>query len=191
MDVTPLAIPDVKVISPRVFEDERGWFMETFSETRYARSGVVTRAVQMNHSCSVERGVVRGLHFQRPPFEQDKLVRVLRGAIWDVAVDLRKDSPTYGRWAGARISASEKNQIFVPSGFGHGFVTLEPMTEVEYTVSAPYAPDHEGGIVWDDPDLAIDWAGASGLNPESFVINARDRELPGFAGVESPFWVTG
>ncbi|MEN5084185.1 dTDP-4-dehydrorhamnose 3,5-epimerase [Bosea sp. TWI1241] len=179
----PLSIPDVVLVRPRRFGDARGYFMETWSEEAFAAAGIAARFVQDNQSLSAAPGVVRGLHFQRPPAAQAKLVRVLRGAVYDVAVDLRAGSPSYGRWCAARLSADGAEQLFVPRGFAHGFCTLEPDTEVAYKVDGPYAPDCEGGLAWDDPALAIDWPVAR----DAAQLSEKDRALPGLAGFQTPF----
>ena len=155
--VQTLQIPDVKIVTPKKFGDERGFFSETYSRQGLIEHAIDLTFVQDNQSLSAQVGTLRGLHFQLPPFAQDKLVRVTRGAIYDVAVDIRRQSPTFGQWVGAVISADEWNQILVPIGFAHGFCTIEPDTEVLYKVTAPYAPASERGIAWDDADLAIDW----------------------------------
>ncbi len=172
----------VKLIKPARFRDGRGWFSETWSRARYAELGVDADFVQDNHSLSREAGTLRGLHWQAPPFAQAKLVRCVAGAIWDVAVDARVGSPSFGRWVAAELSADNGHQLFVPVGFAHGFVTLRPDTQVEYKVSAPYASQAEGGAAWDDPALAIPWPldGAP-------TLSAKDRALPPLAGAASPF----
>ena len=157
MDIVSLDLPEVKILSPPKFGDARGFFSETYNRDAFAAAGLDHVFVQDNHSFSATPGTLRGLHFQLAPDAQDKLVRVTRGAIFDVAVDIRRGSPTFGRWVGAEISAENWNQIFVPVGFAHGFCTLAPDTEVIYKVTAPYAPESERGIAWDDPQLAIDW----------------------------------
>ena len=162
MDVVSLDIPDVKIIRPKKFGDHRGFFSETYTKKTFEAAGLQYDFVQDNHSLSAEVGTVRGLHFQLPPFAQDKLVRVVRGAILDVAVDIRKGSPTFGRHVSAVISAAEWNQILVPIGFAHGFCTLEPDTEVIYKVTNYYSPEHDRSIRYDDPDIAIDWPIAAG-----------------------------
>lgn len=177
MDVTRLAIPDVLVLRPRKFEDARGFFSETYNAGALAGHGVDLTFVQDNQSLSVDRGVVRGLHFQLPPFAQAKLVRVLRGSILDVAVDIRRDSPTFGQHISAIISAEAWNQILVPVGFAHGFCTLEANTEVAYKVSAPYAPQHDRGILWNDPALGIDWP----VDGTTAVLSDKDRLHPTLA----------
>ncbi|MFN4243330.1 MAG: dTDP-4-dehydrorhamnose 3,5-epimerase [Tepidisphaerales bacterium] len=174
MTVTPLAIPDVKLITPKRFGDHRGFFAETYNRKLFAELGIPDEFVQDNHSLSREVGVVRGLHYQLHPFAQAKLVRVIRGAIYDVAVDIRRGSPTFGKWVGAELTADNFTQIYVPVGFAHGFVVRAPDTEVVYKVTAYYSPAHDRGIRWDDPDLAIDW----GLPPEKAVLSEKDRKHP-------------
>lgn len=147
MKVETLKIPDVKLLYPMKFGDERGFFSETYSKAAFADAGIEQSFIQDNHSLSRSVGVLRGLHYQCAPFAQDKLVRVVRGRILDVAVDIRSKSPTFGTWVSVEISADEWNQIFVPKGFAHGFVTLEPDTEVTYKVSAPYAPEAERSVI--------------------------------------------
>jgi dTDP-4-dehydrorhamnose 3,5-epimerase len=173
MHVTSLAIPEVRLISAVKHGDHRGFFSETYSKRAWAAAGIDLDFVQDNHSLSAEPGTVRGLHFQVPPHAQAKLLRVVRGAVLDVAVDLRWGSPTYGRHVTAEISAPAWNQIFVPAGFAHGFCTLEADTEVLYKVSGFYAPDAEQGLLWNDPDLAIDWPAGAGA-----VLSERDRKWP-------------
>jgi dTDP-4-dehydrorhamnose 3,5-epimerase len=177
MDVVSLAIPDVKLITPRRVGDARGFFAETFNRHRFAEAGLFADFVQDNHSLSRPRGTVRGLHFQRPPFAQAKLVRVLRGAVFDVVLDIRPASPTYGRHAAIALSAATGAQLLIPEGFAHGFCTTEADTEVLYKVSRDYAPDHEGGILWNDPGLGIAWPVAA----EQAVLSDRDRKWPTFA----------
>lgn len=182
-EIAPLDIPDVKLLSTRKFGDSRGFFSEVYNRRTFAAAGIDIDFVQDNHSLSGPVGTVRGLHYQSPPFAQAKLVRVVRGAIYDVAVDLRKGSPTYGRHVGARISAEAWNQILVPVGFAHGFMTLEPDTEVIYKVSNFYAPDHDHGILWNDPALGIDWP----LKDIAFEVSDKDKVQPRLAEIESPF----
>ncbi|MGZ5965961.1 MAG: dTDP-4-dehydrorhamnose 3,5-epimerase, partial [Caulobacteraceae bacterium] len=147
-DIRPLALPDVLLITPKKFGDERGFFSETYRKEALAAHGFDREFVQDNHSMSAKRGVLRGLHFQRPPHMQDKLLRVTRGAVYDVAVDIRIGSPTWGQWVGVELSADNWRQILVPAGFAHGFVTLTPDCEVLYKVTADYAPSSEGGLAW-------------------------------------------
>jgi dTDP-4-dehydrorhamnose 3,5-epimerase len=161
MEVVSLDIPDVKVIRPKKFGDHRGFFSETYSRKAFEAAGLHYDFVQDNQSLSAEVGTIRGLHFQTPPFAQDKLLRVVRGAVFDVAVDLRRDSPTFGKHVSAVISAAEWNQILVPIGFAHGFCTLEPDTEVIYKVTNYYAPANDKGLLWNDPDLGIAWPEAA------------------------------
>jgi dTDP-4-dehydrorhamnose 3,5-epimerase len=181
--VQTLQIPDVKIVTPKKFGDERGFFSETYSRQGLIEHAIDLTFVQDNQSLSAQVGTLRGLHFQLPPFAQDKLVRVTRGAIYDVAVDIRRQSPTFGQWVGAVISADEWNQILVPIGFAHGFCTIEPDTEVLYKVTAPYAPASERGIAWDDPDLAIDWP-LQGGQP---VLSGKDGENPTLANSSDLF----
>ena len=151
------ALPDVIRILPSRFGDHRGFFSETYSQLAYANLGIEAVFVQDNHSLSAAVGTVRGLHFQVPPHAQAKLVRCGRGAIFDVAVDIRRGSPTYGRWAGFTLSAENGAQLYIPVGFAHGFATLEPDSEIIYKCSDYYAPETEGALRWDDPDIGIDW----------------------------------
>lgn len=174
MDVVSTKIPDVKIITPKKFGDHRGFFSETYSRRAFADAGIDLEFVQDNHSLSASQGTVRGLHFQTPPHAQDKLVRCVRGAILDVAVDLRRSSPTFGQYVSAVISAENWAQILVPVGFGHGFVTLEPDTEVVYKVTDYYSPSHDAGIRWDDPALAVDWK----VTPEQATLSDKDQKLP-------------
>lgn len=157
MKVTPLAVPDVLLIEPKVFGDARGFFFESFNQRAFnVVTGLDVQFVQDNHSRSV-RHVLRGLHYQLPPYAQGKLVRAVVGEVFDVAVDLRPDSPTLGRWAGAVLSAENKRQMWVPPGFAHGFLVLSEAAEFLYKTTDYYAPEYERSIRWDDPDLGIDW----------------------------------
>ena len=174
MDIEALAIPDVKLIRPKRFGDARGFFSEVYSRASLAAVGITTEFVQDNHSRSATIGTIRGLHFQTAPFGQDKLVRVTKGRILDVAVDLRRGSPTYGRHVSAELSAENWTQILVPIGFAHGFCTLEPDTEVLYKVSNVYAPANDGGVIWNDPDLGIEWP----VNAAVAVLSDKDAKLP-------------
>ena len=177
MEFIETAIPDVKVLVPKKFGDHRGFFSEVYSEKLLAGHGINLRFVQDNHSLSAEKGVVRGLHWQVPPMAQNKLIRVLRGAIIDVAVDIRRGSPTFGKHVSAMLSAENWKQMFVPAGFAHGFATLEPNTEVFYKVTNYYSPAHERGIRWNDPKLGIDWQ----VTEAAAVLSERDRKHPMFA----------
>ena len=187
MKIEPLAIPDVKLITPKRFGDHRGWFVETYSKPRLVEHGVDLEFVQDNHSFSAQVGTLRGLHFQKPPHAQDKLVRVTRGKVLDVAVDIRKGSPWYGQHVSTVLDANDGLQMFVPKGFAHGFVTLTPDTEFLYKVSDVYAPDCDAGIRWDDADLAVDWQ----LDDLTPVTSEKDGKLPSFADFDSPFTYEG
>jgi dTDP-4-dehydrorhamnose 3,5-epimerase len=176
MDVIPLKLPEVLELRPRKFGDERGFFSETFSQAAMAKHKLPTVWVQDNHSFSAEKHVLRGLHYQSDPMAQDKLVRVVRGRIFDVAVDIRKGSPGFGKWVSLELSADAWNQVLVPRGFAHGFLTLEPNTEVIYKVTALYSPGHEQAIKWDDPDLAIEWP----LNGQMPQLSAKDQIASAF-----------
>ena len=157
MEAIQLSIPELLVLTPRVFGDERGFFFESFNARSFEEAtGLHIDFVQDNHSLS-QKGVLRGLHYQLPPQAQGKLVRVIRGAVFDVAVDIRASSPTFGRWDGLELSAENKKQLWIPPGFAHGFLTLSEEAEVLYKAGGFYAPDLEGHIVWNDPDLGIDW----------------------------------
>jgi dTDP-4-dehydrorhamnose 3,5-epimerase len=176
MDIRKLPIPGLVVIVPRKFSDARGFLSETFSEKLFCANVAPVQFVQENHSYSEHANTIRGIHFQAPPHAQGKLVRVARGAILDVAVDLRSGSPTFGHHVSAELSAANWSQIWIPEGFGHGFCTLEPDTEVIYKLSAPYHPESERGIAWDDPDLAIAWP-----FPQEPYLSDRDQKHPRFA----------
>ena len=173
----------VRLIRAKKFVDERGWFFETYSVNAFTAAGVDCVFVQDNQSYSRAQGTVRALHYQRPPHAQGKLVRCVRGAILDVAVDLRRGSPTYGGHVSVELTGENGDQLFVPAGFAHGFVTLEPDTEVAYKVTMPYAPSSEGGLLWNDPALGIPWP----LPASGAVVSQRDRELPLCSQFESPF----
>lgn len=152
---TPLT--GVYILEPQVFGDARGWFMETYSEPKFRELGINTVFVQDNHSYSAEKGVLRGLHFQKKPFAQTKLVRCVRGEILDVAVDVRKGSPHYLKWTSAVLSAENKRMLYIPQGFAHGFVTLSPDTEVQYKVDNPYSSECDMSVQWDDPAIGVEW----------------------------------
>lgn len=179
----PLAIPDVKLITPARFGDQRGFFSEVFNALELAAHGIDSAFVQDNHSMSGQVGVIRGLHFQAPPAAQGKLVRVTRGSVLDVALDIRKNSPTYGKHVSAVLSADNWQQLWVPPGFAHGFCVREEGTEFLYKVTAPYAPETEGGVRFDDPDLAIDW----GVEGTEAVLSDKDSKLPLWSQFQSPF----
>ena len=174
MRVTPSELPDVKLIVPKKFEDERGFFVETYNQKVLADHGIDTVFVQDNHSLSRPAGTVRGLHFQIAPVAQHKLVRVTRGSNFDVADDIRTGSPTYGRHVALTLSADDPTQLLIPVGFAHGFCTLEPDTEVMYKVSAFYSREHDMGISWNDPALAIAWP----VTPERATLSDKDKRNP-------------
>jgi dTDP-4-dehydrorhamnose 3,5-epimerase len=179
-EILPLALPEVLLIIPVRHGDSRGFFSETYSRRALAHAGFDKPFVQDNHSLSGKRGILRGLHFQRAPHAQDKLVRVTRGAVFDVAVDIRKDSPSFGQWVGAELSEDNWRQMLVPAGFAHGFVTLTDTVEVLYKVTDEYAPECEGGLAWDDPALGIDWP----LPVHQITTNTRDRNWPRLSELE-------
>jgi dTDP-4-dehydrorhamnose 3,5-epimerase len=183
MKIRKLDLAEVLEIMPDRFEDSRGFFSETYSQASFERAGIRTVWVQDNHSYSANAGTLRGLHYQAPPFAQDKLVRVVRGSIFDVAVDIRHGSPAYGRWVSLIVSAASWNQFLVPRGFAHGFLTLEPHTEVVYKVSALYSAAHDRNIRFDDPDIGISWP----LGGGALVLSERDRAAPAFATIDSGF----
>jgi dTDP-4-dehydrorhamnose 3,5-epimerase len=176
-------MPRVLLIKPRRFADERGWFSETYSRRHATALGVPDEFVQDNHSLSRATGTVRGLHFQTPPHGQGKLVRCTAGRIRDYAVDIRRGSPTYGRHLSVELSAANGWQLYVPVGFAHGFVTLEPDCEVVYKVTSYYAPAHDGGLRFDDSEIGIDWP----LPPTGATVSDKDGRLPGFHAFDSPF----
>ncbi len=182
-EVLATEIADLKMIVPRIHRDHRGFFSETYNKAGLEALGVNLEFVQDNHSLSVERGVVRGLHFQIAPFAQDKLVRVIRGAIFDVAVDLRRGSRTCGKHVARVISAVDWNQFLVPVGFAHGFCTLEVNTEVIYKVTNYYSPEHDRGLLWNDPDLGIAWPITEG----EAILSEKDRKQPRFRELSGYF----
>ena len=171
--VTPLALAEVLLITPKRHGDARGWFSETWSRKAFAAHGLEAVFVQDNQAFSARKGTLRGLHFQKPPFAQAKLVRVLKGAIFDVAVDIRPASPTFGQWVGATLTAEVGEQLWVPRGFAHGYMTVADDTELFYKVDGDYAPQLEGGLIWNDPDIGIEWP----LDVEP-VLSEKDKGLP-------------
>jgi dTDP-4-dehydrorhamnose 3,5-epimerase len=175
-------IPGPLLVQVRRFGDERGFFSETYNARAFAEAGIASVFVQDNHSLSREKGTVRGLHFQRPPHAQEKLIRVVRGRILDVVVDLRRGSPSYGEHLSVELGAEDGRQFFVPTGFAHGFCTLEPDTEVIYKVTDFWMPDCEGGLLWNDPELAIAWPDFAGAQ-----VAVKDAALPAFRVLETPF----
>jgi len=172
----------VKIIEPAVFGDHRGWFMETYSEVNFKEIGIDLVFVQDNHSCSAAKGTLRGLHYQLEPKAQTKLVRCTKGAIFDVAVDIRESSPTYAKWVGIELSAENKKQLLVPKGFAHGFMTLTEDVEVQYKVDELYAPECDRGIIWNDPVVGIDWP--VGIEP---ILSAKDAKAPILADADNNF----
>lgn len=187
MDAKNLKLPGVILVKPRRFSDARGYFSETYNEKTFRAAGITAHFVQDNQSLSTQRGTIRGLHFQLPPAAQGKLVRVLQGSVYDVAVDLRVGSPTYSRWEGATLTAEGGEQIYVPRGFAHAFCTLEPDTVVAYKVDEFYAPASDSGLIWNDPTLAIEWPVAA----NEVVLSDKDKKLGRFADFASPFVYEG
>jgi dTDP-4-dehydrorhamnose 3,5-epimerase len=167
-------IPAVKIVTPKKHGDARGFFSEVYKQSDWEAAGLDYRFVQDNHSYSAPVGTLRGLHFQTPPVAQDKLVRVIRGRILDIAVDIRRSSPTFGQHVGVELSAENWRQLFIPAGFAHGFVTLEPDTEVLYKVTALYSPAHDRGLAYDDPDIAIEWPAP----PGGLILSDKDKRWP-------------
>ena len=187
MEIRETRIPEVLIISPQKHGDHRGFFSETYNSSTMQKMGVDISFVQDNQSLSGAAHTLRGLHYQAPPFAQDKLVRVIRGAVLDVAVDIRRGSPTFGKHVAEIISAKEWNQILVPKGFAHGFITLEPNTEVLYKVSNYYAPKFDFGIKWNDPKLGIEW----GAEVANVTLSEKDQRQPMLSEIESPFEYEG
>lgn len=183
LDVRPLHLEGVFEIRPPRLEDQRGFFSEVWSAERMAEVGLAVDFVQDNHSSSVAKGVLRGLHFQVPPADQHKLIRVSRGSVFDVAVDIRRDSTTFGQWVGTVLSARLWNQLLVPPGFAHGFLTLEEQTEVQYKVSAPYRPELDRAIRFDDPAIGIEWP----ITADRILLSDKDRSAPLLSAVETGF----
>lgn len=183
LEVRPLAIPDVLEILPQRISDQRGFFSEVWSARAFDAVGLDMRFVQDNHSRSRQRGVLRGLHFQAPPHAQAKLVRVTRGAVFDVAADLRPTSPTYRQWTSLILSEERWNQILVPAGFAHGFLTLEEDTEVQYKVTAPYSQAHDCAVRFDDPAIGIDWPIPAG----ELILSDKDSQAPLLADIDTGF----
>ena len=182
MEILPLALPDVKLVRPRRFGDERGWFMETYRREALAAAAITDDFVQDNQSFSAARGTVRGLHFQKPPRAQAKLVRVLSGRILDVAVDLRGSSPTFGRHVAVEIG-DDGTSVYVPVGFAHGFCTLTPDAIIAYKVSDTYAPEADAGVLWNDPALGIAWP----VSEAEATLSTKDRALPRLCNLEPIF----
>ncbi len=177
---TNTKIQGLSIITPRLFPDERGFFMETYKESDFIKADINENFVQDNHSRSSKR-TLRGLHFQRPPYAQAKLVRCTRGRLWDVAIDLRPSSPTYKQWHGVELSEENRVMFFIPAGFAHGFVALEDGTELQYKCSAEYNAESDGGVRWDDPELAIAWP------IKDVLVSPKDAALPYLRDIQNPF----
>ena len=183
MQVIDTEIRGLKILLPKKIGDNRGFFSEVYSQRAMAEAGINASFVQDNHSLSAEKGVVRGLHYQLPPMAQDKLLRVVHGSILDIAVDVRRDSPTFGQSVAVVLSAENWKQLYVPAGFAHGFVTLEPNCQVLYKVTNYYSPQHERAIRWNDPDLGIEW----GISEAEAILSPRDRAHPMLKDVKDLF----
>ena len=180
MELIKTSIDGLLIIKPDVFKDDRGYFYESYNKERFAKAGLMIDFVQDNESKS-SKGVLRGLHFQKPPFAQGKLVRVIKGSVMDVAVDLRKDSPTYGKWESVVLTEENKLQFWIPEGFAHGFVALEDNTIFNYKCTNVYNKESEGSILWNDPDININW------NIDNPILSEKDKISPLFKNFESPF----
>ncbi len=176
MKIEKTPIESLIVIVPQIFEDNRGWFMETYHEDKYSKVGINSNFVQDNQSLSVSKGTLRGLHFQTAPYEQAKLVRCIKGSIYDVAVDLRKSSPTYLQWFGIVLDDKEKKQMFIPRGFAHGFLTLEDNVEVAYKVDNIYSKENDGGIHYLDSNIGVEWN--KYININEIIVSDKDAKLP-------------
>jgi dTDP-4-dehydrorhamnose 3,5-epimerase len=183
MEIIPTEIPEVRIIIPAKHLDRRGFLSETYSKRGLAEAGIELDFVQDNHSFSIEKGVVRGLHYQVPPFAQDKLLRVVRGAVFDVVVDLRRSSPTFGKHVSVILSAEKWNQILVPRGFAHGFVTLEPGTDLVYKLTNYYCPEYDRGLFWHDPEIGVNWP----VSPSAAIVSEKDSRLPRFSELKDLF----
>ncbi len=183
MEVRPTEIFDIKEILPKRHTDSRGFFSETYHKKALQEAGIDLEFVQDNHSLSLPKWTLRGLHFQIPPFAQDKLIRVTRGSVLDVAADLRKSSPTFGKHVSVILTAKKWNQCLIPIGFAHGFCTLEENTEVFYKVTNYYSPEHDRGILWNDPDLAIDWP----MSEKEAILSEKDKKHPRFVELKEYF----
>ncbi len=183
MFIEACEIADVKLIRPKQFRDSRGFFSEVYSKRAFADAGLTDEFVQDNHSYSAQAGTIRGLHFQKPPFAQAKLVRVTRGRVMDFALDLRRSSPHYGRHVARELSAENWAQLYIPVGFAHAYCSLEPNTEVVYKVTSYYAPAADAGVLWSDPEIGIDWP----VSPEHAVCSEKDARLPRLRDLEFVF----
>lgn len=183
MHVTKTELNDVYIIEPCVFGDQRGWFMESYSKMKLAEAGIECDFVQDNQSFSAHKGTLRGLHFQLNPKAQAKIVRCTQGAILDVAVDIRKGSPMYKKWVAVELSAGNKKQLFIPRGFAHGFVTLTDNVEVQYKSDNYYAPDYEGTIIYNDPEIGVEWGDGD------FILSEKDKNAPRLKECANPNFV--
>jgi dTDP-4-dehydrorhamnose 3,5-epimerase len=182
-EVKPTSLEGVVEVVPAKFGDDRGFFSETYNFNFLSMSGININFVQDNHSLSRHKGVLRGLHYQLPPFAQDKLVRVLRGSVLDVAIDIRLNSPSYGSWVAVVLSAEKGNQLLIPKGFAHGFLTLEDNTEFFYKVSDYYSAEHDRSISYADPEIGIDW----GIDPSNLILSEKDKNAPFLADADNTF----
>ena len=182
MKFIPAKFAGAFLIEPQVFQDERGFFLESYSKKKFEEAGIDIEFLQDNHSMSAKKGVLRGMHFQKPPFSQTKLVRVTKGKVFDVILDLRKSSETFGQWEGFELSADNFRMLLVPKGFAHGFLTLEDGTEFLYKCDEFYHPEADSGVIWNDPNLAIDWTFR-----ENIVVSEKDKKLGFFRDLESEF----
>lgn len=181
MEVTQTELPDVKIVVPRVFGDSRGWFMESWSERDMEKAGLHLAFLQDNHSFSAQKGTLRGLHFQKNPFAQAKLVRCARGAIMDVAVDIRRGSPFFGKWIAVELSAENKRQLFIPRGFAHGFLTMTDDVEILYKADQYYSPEADRSIAWNDPAIGVEWGVTSP------ILSLKDQNAPLLAYSDANF----
>ena len=177
---TRLSVPDVILVEPKIFKDGRGYFMETYKFSEFEKNGIIHNFVQDNQSLST-KNVLRGLHYQLPPFAQAKLIRCLKGKIFDVAVDIRKSSPTFGKWVSAELSEENKKMLYIPEGFAHGFLTLSETAEIHYKITGEYAPDYERAIIWNDKDISINWP--IGDNQE-VILSEKDLKSPALKNAE-------
>ncbi|MDT0161602.1 dTDP-4-dehydrorhamnose 3,5-epimerase [Bacillus sp. AG4(2022)] len=182
MNFIETSLNGVIIVEPKVFGDHRGWFMEAYNESAFLESGIDVNFVQDNQSFSATKGTLRGLHYQLNPKAQTKLVRCTRGAIFDVAVDIREGSPSYGKWVGIELNSENKKQLLVPKGFAHAFITLTDNVEVQYKVDELYSPENDRGIIWNDPEIGIDWP--MDINP---ILSEKDQKAPLLKNSENNF----
>lgn len=185
MKIVDTTLDEVKIVEPKVFKDSRGFFMESFHQKKFEEMGLIYDFIQDNHSLSIDKDVIRGLHYQLKPFAQTKLVRVITGAIYDVAVDIRKGSPTFGQWVGVTLSEQNNRMLLVPKGFAHGFCTLSENTHVQYKVDEYYSAENDRGIMWNDPTLAIDWPS------NKPILSKKDKNQPFLENIENNFVYQG